>query len=145
MKESLRKTISRKLKINKAIFLKRFGENINHRSKRKDGKIVGISFSIPDLKRNPMRFLGNATFTDPYTIVSRQIITIDSMGQPCINCKSNIEVEMHHIKHIKTINVKLNPFDQMVAKINRKQVPLCSKCHKEIHSGKYQGKALRYI
>jgi hypothetical protein len=37
---------------------------------------------------------------------------------------------MHHVKHLKTLNVKLSPFDQMMARINRKQVPLCPPCHR---------------
>ena len=44
------------------------------------------------------------------------------------NCGDDKFIEMHHIKHIKTINPKLSSFDKMLAKINRKQVPLCRVC-----------------
>jgi predicted HNH restriction endonuclease len=52
---------------------------------------------------------------------------------------------MHHIKHIKTINVKLSKFDQMAARVNRKQIPLCQECHKKVHQGKYQGMSLKHF
>lgn len=29
--------------------------------------------------------------------------------------------------------------------INRKQIVLCANCHKDVHSGKYDGMALRYL
>jgi len=51
---------------------------------------------------------------------------------------------MHHIKHIKTINVKLNVFDKAVAKVNRKQVPLCRACHMKVHRGNYTGMSLKH-
>lgn len=52
---------------------------------------------------------------------------------------------MHHVKHLKTLNVKLKPFDKKMAMINRKQVPLCGQCHREVHRGFYEGKSLRYF
>lgn len=52
---------------------------------------------------------------------------------------------MHHIKHIKTLNVKLNGFSEMMARLNRKQVPLCKPCHKRVHDGSYIGMSLRHF
>jgi hypothetical protein len=52
---------------------------------------------------------------------------------------------MHHIRHIRTINPKLNPFDQLAARINRKQIPLCRECHRKVHLGKHQGMSLRHF
>nr|YP_010836030.1 hypothetical protein QLP54_mgp36 [Phyllosticta yuccae]WGC90046.1 hypothetical protein [Phyllosticta yuccae] len=145
LKESLRKTISRKYQLNKSSFLKKYGIDIQIRFKKKDGKTSMINFQCPELIRSPMKFLGKAIFADPYSIIERKISTRDSFGQPCANCNSESGVEMHHIKHIKTINVKLSKFDQMAAKINRKQVPLCGKCHSDIHAGRYHGKSLKYL
>lgn len=147
LKESLRKTISRKLRLNQLEFSKSYGKknitiNIGKTSKGID-KV--ISFSTPDLTRNPMRFLGIAKFRDPFDVVDHQIYTVKILDNPCANCNSTDQVEMHHVRSIKTINVKLTPFDKMMAKINRKQVPLCRKCHLEVHQGKYHGKSLRYM
>lgn len=52
---------------------------------------------------------------------------------------------MHHVKHLKTLNVKLKPFDKKMAMVNRKQVPLCGQCHREVHRGLYEGKSLRFF
>lgn len=77
--------------------------------------------------------------------LNREIRTIHNFGDPCASCGSNEQVEMHHLRHIKTINVKLNDFDQLMAKINRKQIPLCTICHKKVHQGKYDGMALKHL
>ena len=52
---------------------------------------------------------------------------------------------MHHIRHIRKINRKLNSFDQAVARINRKQVPLCRVCHIKLHKGEYKGEPLKSL
>jgi hypothetical protein len=36
-------------------------------------------------------------------------------------------------------------FALYMAAINRKQVPVCQKCHREIHNGKYDGVSLSSI
>ena len=68
-----------------------------------------------------------------------------ALDQVCASCGSSDSVEMHHVRHIKTVNVKLSDFDQKLARINRKQVPLCRICHLEVHKGKYRGKSLKYL
>lgn len=140
LKESLRKTISRKLKINKKIFIRKFSKHIVIKKfikRRKETKT--IRFECPDLTRRPMLFLGKASFQDPLLALDKKVSTINSLGMACSNCGSTNTIEMHHIRHIKTINVKLNTFEKMMAKINRKQVPLCKKCHNKVHRGEYQG------
>jgi hypothetical protein len=52
---------------------------------------------------------------------------------------------MHHLKHIRTINIKLSTFDQNLAKMNRKQIPLCKECHIAVHKGEYKGIPLGYL
>jgi predicted HNH restriction endonuclease len=64
---------------------------------------------------------------------------------PCANCNETNNIEMHHIKHIKTINLKLSPFDKMAARVNRKQIPLCRTCHLQVHRGKHQGMSLQHF
>lgn len=81
--------------------------------------------------------------SDPFEPLNYKISTRNLMEHSCINCDSTENVEVHHIKHIKTINPKLSDFDKLVAAINRKQVPLCRSCHVKLHSGNYQGVNLR--
>lgn len=142
LKESLINTIRRKLNIGKRETLKKFGQNVTINYKLRN-KTKSIDFKVPDLKRRPMLFVGTSNI-DPLDRMNYEIRTIASFGQRCASCNSNENIEMHHVKHIKTINPSLNPFDQMLARINRKQVPLCSKCHDDVHRGRFKGKSLKH-
>jgi hypothetical protein len=92
-----------------------------------------------------MLFYGTAHFEDPLAAKDWKISTISALGQGCANCGDNHNVEMHHVKHIKTLNKKLNAFDAQMARINRKQVPLCRKCHLRVHKGTYNGMSIKYF
>lgn len=52
---------------------------------------------------------------------------------------------MHHVRHVKGINAKLDPFVKQMAAINRKQVPLCKKCKRPRARGKYDGVSLKHF
>lgn len=146
LKESLKKTLMRKLKLNKRILIRKFGKDISlkiYDKVKRSNKIV--QFIQPDLTRRPMLFLGKAIFGDPFNALNQKVSTQNPLGQACTKCGTSLNIEMHHIKHIKTINVKLSHFDKMVAKINRKQVPLCRKCHIEVHKGSYTGQSIKYM
>jgi len=145
LKEGLRKSICQKCGIGPRTFLKRFGENTVLKIKRKDGKIVTLDYVCPNLDPTPMLFYGKAQFKDPLSVKDWKISTVSALGQPCANCGTEKEVEMHHVKHIKTINVKLSSFDKMIARINRKQVPLCKQCHHRVHNGTYHGMSLKFF
>lgn len=86
--------------------------------------------------------IGKYTFKDPLYAGLWTVRTVSNIGEICASCGAETDIEMHHLKHIKTINVKLNGFDKLMAKINRKQVPLCSTCHHKVHSGEYKGDSL---
>jgi group II intron reverse transcriptase/maturase len=60
----------------------------------------------------------------------------------CAICGSRDHVEMHHVRHIRKRGQKVQGFTLYLAAINRKQVPVCQKCHREIHNGKYDGASL---
>jgi hypothetical protein len=63
----------------------------------------------------------------------------------CAICGSPERVEMHHVRHIRKRGEKVQGFTLYLAAINRKQVPVCRKCHREIHNGKYDGASLPSI
>lgn len=143
--ESLRKTICRKLDIGKNDFLSQFGKDIEIKIRKKDGKTVTLDFPVPNLEKFATGFSGIKELGDPLASRNWKISTIAALGQPCANCGSNHKVEMHHLKHIKKINVKLDGFDQLMARINRKQVPLCQPCHNKVHKGDHVGMSLQYF
>jgi len=145
LKNSLKRTIAAKKKINVRAVTERYGPNVTLRILRRDGKTVYLDFSPPALSRTPHRFLGARIYQDPLSRTNWKISTIDAMGQDCANCGSDSRVEMHHLKHIKTINSKLDYFSQKMARINRKQVPLCRRCHLKVHKGEHAGFSLRHF
>lgn len=48
---------------------------------------------------------------------------------------------MHHVKHVK--KGKTTGLTQLMRKLNRKQLPVCRKCHMKIHKGNYDGIGLK--
>ncbi len=54
----------------------------------------------------------------------------------CSVCESEYRVEMHHIRHMKDLNPKASYIDKMMARRNRKQIPLCRACHMQYHRTK---------
>lgn len=146
LQESLRKTIGRKLKISKKAFLLRFGKAISMNICNKvDGNNKTIRYTQIDYTRKPMLFYGGTSFKDPISPMIFKVSTISHLGMVCASCGSTSNIEMHHLKHIKTINSKLKAFDKMMAEINRKQVPLCRTCHLDVHKGNYEGKSLKNL
>ena len=144
LKESLKSTLCRKWDISKNKLIKKIGRDLNfHYSTNKGAKI--INFAKPDLKWSPMQFLIRPSSVDPTNAIKWQIHSVKPLESSCASCNSQVKVEMHHLKHIKTINVKLNSFDQNMAKINRKQIPLCHNCHQLVHKGQYSGLSLNFL
>lgn len=145
LRESLIKAIGRKKQLSRSKVVKRFGEDVTLKINRRNGETVILDFKCPTFASTPLRFLGSEPPKDPLSIVDWKISTINNMGQNCANCDSPERVEMHHVKHIKTINPRLSSFDKLLARINRKQVPLCKECHLKVHLGTYSGRPLRHF
>lgn len=145
LKRSLSLLIRVKEKLNFSEFLEKYGKNISLSIRRRDGKLVKLDFPPPILTHRPNYFLGMKFFDDPLSIKTWNISTISALKQPCANCGSKEQVEMHHVKHIKTINIKLDSFTKMMSRINRKQVPLCKACHIRVHAGTYHGMSLKHF
>ena len=58
---------------------------------------------------------------------------------PCVLCGSQEKIEIHHVR--KLSNTKRKDYlSTMMARMNRKQIPVCQKCHVKIHKGIYSGK-----
>jgi hypothetical protein len=144
---SLRNTICRKLNIGFREFYHIYGPKIsitiyNMSSK----KWVELDFACPSLITKRLKF-SEVTEIDPLTRKDWKVSTLSALGQCCANCASQVNVEMHHLKHLKTMNAKLDSFGKMMASINRKQIPLCKPCHIKVHNvfGEYVGMSLRHF
>lgn len=144
LKESLFKTFMNKLDCSKTEIRKKYGNNITVAYGNGKNTNKKINFEWPKLERTPM-FFSDQGLSDPFEPLKFNISSRNLFKANCTICNSDVNIEMHHIKHIKTINANLSKFDKMVASINRKQVPLCRNCHIKIHTGKYLGTSLKKL
>ena len=79
----------------------------------------------------------NVKMGDVHLRINAQGISKASLDNlTCAVCESEYRVEMHHVRKMKDLNPKARFIDKMMAKRNRKQIPLCRKCHVEHHSSK---------
>lgn len=97
-------------------------------------------------KVGPLPAITEKNFLDRISWVSWR--TMASLDMPCASCGTHENVEQHHIKHVRKRAYSLIPqpenFKKIMALRNRKQIPLCVKCHRElVHSGQYQGTSLK--
>lgn len=89
----------------------------------------------------------NLAFLDKLTWVSLR--TQAAFDMPCAICGRIGDTQMHHIRHIRKrayalIPVSM-PWEQVMALRNRKQLPVCTMCHRSIHSGTFNGPSLRKL
>lgn len=79
----------------------------------------------------------NAETQDPILKVNAAGISKASLEDlSCSSCESKDRVEMHHVRMMKDLNPKAFYVDKIMAQRNRKQIPLCRKCHLELHRNK---------
>lgn len=142
---SMAKLLAMKLKLKsmRKVF-KKFGKDllILHPINKKP-----FDFQCPNLAKTPKKFnlSSNIGPLEPLNITEWSLRTINSLQAVCASCGSSDRINMHHVRHIKSINLKLNSFDRQLAAVNRKQVPLCHSCHSKVHAGKYDGLSLKYL
>ena len=144
LRKSLSKTIANKLKLNsvRKVYQK-FSIHISYKNPINNKT---IDFSRPNLATTPKKFLGVNNFNNPLRIIDWELRSINCFfDSACANCGTTENLQVHHIKHIKTVIVKLNSFDQQMAAINRKQIPLCTGCHRKVHKGEHDGLSLKHL
>jgi hypothetical protein len=147
LKYSCALTLASKLRLKtlKKTFSK-YGKNLT--IKDEDGKVIA-SYPTPSYKR-PKKNLRevNAEPGELIDQLARRVNkgTLDLKG-PCIICGSNTNIEIHHVKHIRKMTevTKKNTLKARMARMNRKQIPVCRACHIKIHRGKYDGEPLNKL
>ena len=106
---SLRSTICRKLNMRIREFYAAYGPDITIQIPTRTRGHVELDFPLPSLKRTPMNFQGHSQHNkDPMAIKDWKVSTITALGQCCANCASFRDIEMHHLRHLKTMNAKLD-------------------------------------
>lgn len=66
------------------------------------------------------------------TLYAETLSKASILNLKCAICESDYRVKMHHIRMMRDLNPKLSKIDALMAKRNRKQIPLCRKCHYEL-------------
>lgn len=129
-----------------------------HRHRSSSNKIFkkhGKRLEIMDKKVNPPKVITSfpyhtnwkvserqwqnaKTFKDPFTIYANRV-SKTNLNKPCCICKSRINIEMHHVKHVRKQGHRYKGFHAEMALLNRKQISLCKQCHIGVHMGLYDG------
>jgi hypothetical protein len=109
-RKSLAKTIAIKLKLKTArqVYIK-FGINIEYPITKSNGEEVILDFKCPPLKVNTKDFRG-VDLRDPFALIKWTLRTKNAFNEVCANCGTPDDIQMHHVKHIKTVNEKLDAF-----------------------------------
>lgn len=129
-------TLAAKEKSSLAKIFQKYTKNLNIKTPK--GKTINLDYT-PNFENSANELLYNQ---DPLFICNYQARTIFHWDQPCRICNSTTNIEMHHVRHLKDINPNLSSIHAIMAKLNRKQIPLCSNCHTKIHLGQHSGKKL---
>lgn len=110
----------------------KFGPNltVKHKDLKDAKKSKTYSFLIPSYK-NTLSFLTDSNPVIKALYGSVSLSTLDDLE--CAKCSSKYRVEMHHVRHMKDHNPKLNSLDKLMVRRRRKQIPLCRTCHMEYH------------
>jgi hypothetical protein len=113
----------------------RFGPQLStvHKDNKDPKKNKTYSFLKPSYQIT-LKFLTNSSPVIKALYGSVSLSTLDDLK--CSICESEYRVEMHHIRQMKDLNPKLNYLDKLMARRNRKQIPLCRECHMEYHRNK---------
>lgn len=127
LKTSCAKLLAAKFKLEgQTKVYKRFGKTLKGQD--------NVSFAQAELKLKPWNFKTNQV--DIIQNLYAQSISAATLNNlNCSLCGSPYRVEMHHIRHLKDLNPKLNKLDALMASKKRKQIALCRSCHL-IHHGR---------
>lgn len=145
LKYSCALTIASKMKLStlRRVF-KKHGKDLNVKDKHEN---IITSYPVVSYKR-PKKILKTPILD--YSNLEDHIDQLDNRIQrgrkdlkgPCILCGSKKRIEVHHIRKLSK-SKKKDYLSTMMARMNRKQVPICQKCHIKIHKGTYDGKKVK--
>jgi group II intron reverse transcriptase/maturase len=129
LKESLTRLLAAKFSLNsRAQVYKKFGILLGNQGK--------VKFYNPKFKVNIMDFKVGPKIDIIQGLFAQSKSIANLYKLLCAKCESDYRVEMHHIKMMKNLETS-KWADRLLAKSNRKQIPLCRKCHMEHHTTRH--------
>lgn len=140
IKDVVVRTLARKFKVTtRALVYKKFGKDLTiydstKRDKSNRPRLVA-KLLRPNYRMNVWDFKGGKTNTIVSSLYSNNasLANLDSLF--CTICKSKHRVEMHHVRMMKDLKPNINRLDFLMIRANRKQTPLCRRCHMKYHGG----------
>lgn len=129
----------------RAVF-KKHGKALRVATTNSKGKEIARSLKLENSwSKEPNRFLGGDGVFDPNQAIlfHFKLRSRSKLGEHCAVCDDTEDVVMHHIRHVRKMGDRVRGFNRILAALNRKQLPVCRRCHAKIHAGKYDGMSLR--
>jgi group II intron reverse transcriptase/maturase len=122
LKQSCAKLLASKFSLNsRAKAFKKFGPQLNSPS--------GVQLIKPSYKSDIYNFKIHKHYENITGLYSQSKSIATLFNLACRSCGSYYRVEMHHVRAMKDLNPKVSHIDRLMVKSNRKQIPLCRKCH----------------
>lgn len=131
-------TLAKKFKLKTlAKTFKKFGRNLQYINET--GKKYEI-YRPENLRMLPMneRFRGNPT-RDIDKLLKQtwsSSLTRNQFDEGCVICGTFEDIEIHHVKSVKSVRMKINTYQQWTGAYLRKSLPLCKDHHIQLHAGK---------
>jgi group II intron reverse transcriptase/maturase len=141
---SLAKTLAQKYKLSVARVFQRFGKELSLTLKGTGGKADRtVCFYLNhDWGKSKLAFQSGKQIDIDVVRTLVRMRTRSKLGKPCCICGQTArQIEMHHVRHIRKLSNKRGAigFNRILRAMNRKQIPVCSACHRKIHRGEYDG------
>lgn len=144
MQYSCAKTLATRQKIPMPQIFNKYGKNlkINTTTTDKQKQIKEISTEFLTIQEWNSRYghniykAGLSREYDPFKIITFWRTKFKAISFCCI-CGNTENIEMHHTNSIRKIGKKVKGFNLILQQINRKQIPVCKKCHNDITYGRY--------
>jgi hypothetical protein len=145
LKYSLAKTLAGKHKGKIANFMSGIEKDIKVEVNRKNGSRREVKFYL----NHDWTGQRDAFSKSPKVDIVRMNVrlrTRSKLGLPCVICGDEENIQMHHVRHIRKMSEKqARGFTRVMMALNRKQLPVCERCHKQIHKGSYDGISLKEL
>lgn len=148
--QSLTKTLVNKLRTGRREIYRRFKRELT--TPEGTYKVLMVTVDRGPKKRPLVAHFGGislrrnewATIGEIPTVIwsGRSELLQRLLAKQCELCESKDNIEVHHIRKLADLKGK-SPWEKVMAARRRKTLVVCQKCHQQIHSGSYNGRAFR--
>lgn len=130
-----------KFKTKKKVF-KKYGKDLKLLNEKNE---ITERYPTPSSKRSQKILLYIKYYSEDFIekLGARVSRGRKDLKAPCVVYGSNEFMEIHHVKFRKKRPRKGGFLEDMVCRMNRKQIPLCKACYPQVYAGKYYGSSFK--